>query len=66
QDDYATATERLGQAIDREEGNWQLYYLRARVAHKAGDEEAARADLAEAQRLNPEEKCLREGYEGCG
>jgi hypothetical protein len=66
QDDYATATERLSQAIDREEGNWQLYYLRARVAHKAGDEAAARADLAEAQRLNPEEKCLREGYEGCG
>jgi O-Antigen ligase len=66
QGDYATAADRLGQAIDREDGNWQLYYLRARVGHEAGDEEAAQADLAEAQRLNPEEQCLREGFEGCG
>jgi tetratricopeptide (TPR) repeat protein len=63
--DYATAIERLGQAIDREEGNWQLYYLRARIEHEAGDEAAAGADLREARRLNPEEQCLDEGFEGC-
>lgn len=66
QGDYATATDQLGRAIDREEGNWLLYYLRARVESKDGDRAAARADLAEALRLNPEEKCLREGFEGCG
>lgn len=66
QGDYATAAERLSQAIDREEDNWQLYYLRARVEREGGDETAAQADLAEARRLNPEEACLREGLEGCG
>jgi tetratricopeptide (TPR) repeat protein len=66
QGDYATASERLGQAIEREEDNWQLYYLRARTESKAGDEAAAQADLEAAQRLNPEEKCLQEGFEGCG
>ncbi|HEY6732046.1 MAG TPA: O-antigen ligase family protein [Solirubrobacterales bacterium] len=64
--DYATAADRLGQAIDREEGNWLLFYLRARVEHRGGDDAAAAADIEEAQRLNPEEKCLREGFEGCG
>lgn len=66
QGDYATAAERLSQAIDREEDNWQLYYLRARVEREGGDKAAAGADLAEARRLNPEEACLREGFEGCG
>jgi len=56
----------MSEAIDREEGNWILYYLRARIESRAGDEAAARTDLAEAQRLNPEEKCLQEGFEGCG
>jgi tetratricopeptide (TPR) repeat protein len=64
--EYPLAIERLGQAIDREEDNWQLYYLRARVAHEAGDEAAAREELNRARQLNPEEKCLREGFEGCG
>ncbi|HKO39095.1 MAG TPA: O-antigen ligase family protein [Solirubrobacterales bacterium] len=66
QDDYEGAARRLTQAIEREEGNWQLYYLRARIESRAGDPEAATADLEEAQRLNPEENCLREGFEGCG
>jgi hypothetical protein len=66
QGDYATAADRLGEAIEREEGNWQLYYLRARVEDRGGDDAAARADLAEAKRLNPREECLREGFEGCG
>lgn len=56
----------MSQAIDREEGNWQLYYLRARINHEAGDDAAAAADLEEARRLNPEEKCLEDGFEGCG
>jgi tetratricopeptide (TPR) repeat protein len=65
QGDYATATDRLTQAIEREDHNWQLYYLRARIQSEAGNEAAAKADLAQAQRLNPEEKCLREGFESC-
>jgi hypothetical protein len=63
---YAVAIERLDQAIDREGESWLLYYLRARVEAKAGEGAAARADQLEAQRLNPEEKCLYEGFEGCG
>ncbi len=63
---YALAIERLGQAIDREGESWLLYYLRARVEAKAGEEAAARADRLEAQRLNPEEECLYSGFEGCG
>lgn len=66
QGDYAAAVEWLDDAIDREEDSWLLYYLRARVAHRAGDEAAARADQREAQRLNPKEKCLYKGFEGCG
>jgi tetratricopeptide (TPR) repeat protein len=65
QGEYDLAAERMGQAIDREEGNWQLYYLRARIEHEAGNEAAARADLEEAKRLNPEEKCLDEGFKAC-
>lgn len=66
QGEYDLAAGRLSQAIHREEGNWQLYYLRARTEHEAGDEAAAKADLEEARRLNPEEKCLEEGFEECG
>jgi O-antigen ligase len=65
QGEYGPAAERMGQAIDREEGNWQLYYLRARIEHEAGDDAAAGADLEEALRLNPEENCLEEGFEEC-
>jgi O-antigen ligase len=60
------AIDRFGEAIDREDHNWILYYLRAKVLHLAGQNEAARADLDEAQRLNPLETCLTEGFEGCG
>ena len=63
--DYATAAERLTQAIDREDRNWQLYYLRSRVEEEAGDRVAAKADLEHARRLNPLEKCLR-GRPNCG
>lgn len=63
--DYPAALDWLDKAIDREEDSWLLYYLRARVAHRAGDEGTAQAGLGEAQRLNPEEKCLYDGFEGC-
>jgi len=63
---YPAAVGHFDEAIDREEDNWLLYYLRARVENRAGDEAAARSDFEEAQRLNPEEKCLRGGFEGCG
>jgi tetratricopeptide (TPR) repeat protein len=59
QRDYATAKGRLTQAIHREDSNWQLYYLRSRVEHEAGDAAAALADLERARQLNPQEDCLR-------
>jgi O-antigen ligase len=65
QGDYATAAEHLTQAIDREDRNWQLYYLRSRVEEEAGDRAAAEADLNRARRLNPLEQCLR-GKPSCG
>jgi hypothetical protein len=64
--DYATATKQMSKAIDREEGNWLLYYLRARIEHEGGDDAAARADRDRAQELNPLERCLHEGWDGCG
>ena len=64
--DYATAVAKISKAIDREEGNWLLYYLRARIQHEAGDEGAARADRRRALELNPLEPCLQEGWDGCG
>jgi O-antigen ligase len=60
------AIDRFEQAIDREDHNWILYYLRAKAEHQAGQNEAAQNDLNEAKRLNPLETCLSEGFEGCG
>jgi hypothetical protein len=65
QHDYATAEDRLTQAISREDRNWELYYLRSRVEHEAGEDGAAQADLAKARELNPRLQCLRTGWE-CG
>jgi len=65
QGDYATAAERLTQAIAREDRNWQLYYLRSRVEAEAGNQDAAAADLNRARRLNPLDPCLR-GKPDCG
>jgi O-antigen ligase len=64
--EYEGAIHRFGQAIDREDRNWSLYYLRARAEHLAGQNEAAQADLEEAKRLNPLETCLSDGFEGEG
>ena len=59
--DYATAAERLTQAIAREDRNWQLYYLRSRVEKEAGNATAARADLERARQLNPRAPELQAG-----
>jgi hypothetical protein len=66
QGDFVTAAGRLSQAINREDRNWLLYYLRSKIEHEAGDSASARADLRRAQQLNPLESCLREGWDGCG
>jgi hypothetical protein len=63
---YPLALDRIDEAIEREEDSWLLYYVRARIEHRAGDEAAAAAAFAEAKRLNPREPCLRGGFEGCG
>lgn len=58
QGDYSGAIVHFGHAIDRENRNWQWYYLRSRVEHEAGKEAAARADLDRARELNPRAICL--------
>ncbi len=59
QGEYEAAAEDFGNAIEREDRNWQWYYLRSRVEHEAGNEAAALADLRRARELNPLESCLR-------
>jgi hypothetical protein len=63
--EYKEAIHRYDQAIERENRNWSLYFIRGRAEQAAGQEDAAQADLAEAKRLNPLEPCLAEGFEGC-
>jgi hypothetical protein len=53
QGDYPEAVHRLSQAIDREDRNWQLYYLRSGMRAQAGDSAGAEADLELARELNP-------------
>jgi O-antigen ligase len=53
QGDYQGAAARFSQAIEREDRNWQLYYLRSRVENAAGSTVAAQADLERARELNP-------------
>lgn len=65
QGEYGPAAEHFTHAIDREDRNWQWFYLRSRVEHEAGDEEAAQADLERARELNPRSECLR-GEWACG
>lgn len=59
QGEYPLAIEHLTHAIDREDRNWQWFYLRSRFEHEAGDEAAAQADLERARELNPRSECLR-------
>ncbi|HEV7400568.1 MAG TPA: O-antigen ligase family protein [Solirubrobacterales bacterium] len=58
QGDYRAAIEHFGHAIEREDRNWQWYYLRSRVEHEAGNAAAAQADLERARKLNPQAACL--------
>ena len=61
---YEAAIAHFSNAIDREEDNWQWYYLRSKVEREAGNDAAAKADLEKARELNPLEPCLRTG--NCG
>lgn len=61
QGEWAEAIERYTQAIDREERNWQLYYLRSKVEASAGNEAGARSDLQRARELNPRAPELQAG-----
>jgi O-antigen ligase len=53
QGDFSGATLYFTRAIEREDRNWQLYFLRARVEGATGDTVAAGADLEKARQLNP-------------
>jgi O-antigen ligase len=59
QSDYPTAIARFTQAIEREDRNWQLYYLRAGAEQAVGNAAAAQADLEKAKQLNPRAPELR-------
>ncbi len=63
QSEYPRASDLIGEAIEREDRNWQLYYVRARVEGEAGNAAAARADLERARQLNPLAPELRQGPE---
>ncbi len=65
QNDYPTAVIQLSHAIEREDHNWQWYYLRSRIEHEGGDEVAARRDLRRALQLNPKAACLNEAGWAC-
>jgi hypothetical protein len=66
QREYPIAVTRLSDAIEREDLNWQLYYLRSRVEHEAGEDARARTDFEHARRLNPLEDCLQSEDWSCG
>ncbi|HEX4463246.1 MAG TPA: O-antigen ligase family protein [Solirubrobacterales bacterium] len=59
QGNYPVAIVHFSHAIEREDRNWQWYYLRSRVEHEAGEAKAAQADLEKARELNPVAQCLR-------
>jgi len=65
QGNFPDATVYLTRAIEREDRNWQWYYLRSKIEHEAGEEAAAQRDLARARELNPLAACLASGWE-CG
>jgi O-antigen ligase len=64
QGEYEVAITHFTHAIEREEDNWQWYYLRSKAESEAGNATAAHADLEKARELNPLEPCLRTGE--CG
>ena len=66
QGDYPTSIVHFTHAIEREDRNWQWFYLRSRVEQAAGDEAAALADLERARQLNPRAACLQSPGWNCG
>lgn len=66
EEDYPVAIAHFTEAIDREEDNWQYYYLRSKAKAGAGDEAAAEEDLERARRLNPQAECLQSAGWNCG
>jgi O-antigen ligase len=62
QENYPEAIVHFTHAIEREDRNWQWYYLRSEAEHYAGDEAAAQADLERARQLNPLATCLSEPW----
>lgn len=65
QGNYPVAITHFSHAIEREDRNWQWYYLRSRVEHEAGEAAAAKADLERARELNPVAACLQGGGWTC-
>ena len=63
--EYESAAIAFSHAINREDHNWQWYYLRSKVEHERGDETAAARDLRKARELNPKAECLHSGW-NCG
>ena len=52
----------FGHAIEREDRNWQWYYLQLRVEHEAGEDSGGRRRTWKRRgELNPLAECLREG-----
>ena len=60
QEEYPAAAARFTQAIERENHNSQLYFLRARTEQEAGNAAAAEADLNRVRELNPRSPELAE------
>ena len=50
---FDAARDAVRQAIDRDERNWRLWYVAARIDREAGHAAAARASLKRAEQLNP-------------
>jgi O-antigen ligase len=65
QGDFPTAIDHFNHAIEREDHNWQWYYLRSRIEHEAGNETAALSDLEWARWLNPQASCLQTAGWNC-
>jgi O-antigen ligase len=65
QHDYPSATVDFTRAIEREDRNWQWYYLRSTVEREGGDEASAMRDIEKARQLNPLAACLKAGGPPC-
>ena len=57
--DLAAARRHIADAAERDEADWRIRLIAARLATKAGDIRAARGALREARRLNPRSPALR-------